>query len=98
MLDHRSDFPAFDAGANHFLDSAASSLKPRVVIEAMAEFAGSVYANVHRGAYRLSMESTERYEAARGRLAGFLSARPEDVVFTRGATTGLNMVAAGWGG
>ncbi|MGH8928584.1 MAG: aminotransferase class V-fold PLP-dependent enzyme, partial [Acidimicrobiia bacterium] len=57
-----------------------------------------VYANVHRGAYRLSMESTERYEAARGRLAGFLSARPEDVVFTRGATTGLNMVAAGWGG
>jgi cysteine desulfurase/selenocysteine lyase len=98
MLDHRSDFPAFAAGAGHFLDSAASSLKPRVVIDAMAEFAGTSYANVHRGAYRLSMESTERYEAARVRLAGFLNARPDQVVLTRGTTTSLNMVAAGWGG
>jgi cysteine desulfurase / selenocysteine lyase len=95
---YRSDFPAFAAGAGHFLDSAASSLKPQVVIDAMAEFAGTTYANVHRGAYRLSMESTERYEAARVRLGGFLGARPEQVVFTRGTTTGLNMVASGWGG
>ena len=72
---YRSDFPAFAAGAGHFLDSAASSLKPQVVIDAMAEFAGTIYANVHRGAYRLSMESTERYEAARVRLAGFLNTR-----------------------
>jgi cysteine desulfurase/selenocysteine lyase len=98
LPDHRSDFPAFAAGAGHFLDSAASSLKPQVVIDAMAEFAGTLYANVHRGAYRLSMESTERYEAARVRLAGFLNARPEEVVLTRGTTTGLNMVASGWGG
>ncbi len=98
LLDHRSDFPAFAAGAGHFLDSAASSLKPQVVIDAMAEFTGSLYANVHRGAYRLSMESTERYESARIRLAGFLNARPEQVVLTRGTTTGLNMVASGWGG
>jgi cysteine desulfurase/selenocysteine lyase len=98
LLDHRSDFPAFAAGAGHFLDSAASSLKPQVVIDAMAEFTGTLYANVHRGAYRLSMESTERYEAARIRLAGFLHARPEQVVLTRGTTTGLNMVASGWGG
>ncbi len=97
VLDYRSDFPAFEAGAGHFLDSAASSLKPRVVIDAMAEFAGTVYANVHRGAYRLSMESTGRYEAARLRLSGFLNARPEQVIFTRGTTTGLNMVASGWG-
>jgi cysteine desulfurase/selenocysteine lyase len=95
---YRSDFPAFAAGAGHFLDSAASSLKPRVVIEAMAEFTGTLYANVHRGAYRLSMESTERYEAARIRLGGFLNTRPEQVVLTRGTTTGLNMVASGWGG
>jgi cysteine desulfurase/selenocysteine lyase len=95
---YRSDFPAFAAGAGHFLDSAASSLKPQVVIDAMAEFAGTTYANVHRGAYRLSMESTERYEAARERLGGFLGTRPEQVVFTRGTTTGLNMVASGWGG
>ena len=94
----RADFPAFAAGAGHFLDSAASSLKPQVVIDAMAEFSGTIYANVHRGAYRLSMESTERYEAARVRLAGFLNARPEEVILTRGTTTGLNMVAAGWAG
>ena len=95
---YRSDFPAFAAGAGHFLDSAASSLKPQVVIDAMAEFAATLYANVHRGAYRLSMESTERYEAARIRLGEFLNARPDQVVLTRGTTTGLNMVASGWGG
>ena len=95
---YRTDFPAFAAGAGHFLDSAASSLKPQVVIDAMAEFAGTIYANVHRGAYRLSMESTERYEAARVRLAGFLNTAPEQVVLTRGTTTGLNMIASGWGG
>ena len=62
MLDVRNDFPAFASGAGHFLDSAASSLKPKVVLEAMHEFAGSLYANVHRGAYRLSTQSTELYE------------------------------------
>lgn len=99
LLNHRADFPAFEEGAGHFLDSAASSLKPRVVIEAMSEFASTVYANVHRGAYRLSMESTERYEATRSRAADFIgSPRAEQVVLTRGTTTGLNMVAAGWGG
>lgn len=99
MLNHRADFPAFEAGAGNFLDSAASSLKPRVVIEAMSEFALTTYANVHRGAYRLSMESTERYEAARSRVAEFIgSPASEQVILTRGTTTGLNMVAAGWGG
>jgi cysteine desulfurase/selenocysteine lyase len=99
VLNHRADFPAFEAGAGHFLDSAASTLKPRIVIEAMAEFASTLYANVHRGAYRLSMESTERYEAARSRVAEFIGAsQPEQVILTRGTTTGLNMIAAGWGG
>ncbi|HSL26677.1 MAG TPA: SufS family cysteine desulfurase [Acidimicrobiia bacterium] len=99
MLDLRQDFPAFAAGAGHFLDSAASSLKPHSVIEAMAVFSATVYANVHRGAYRMSTESTERYEAARARAAEFIGATsPAEVVLTRGTTTGLNMVAAGWGG
>ena len=99
MLDVRSDFPAFAAGAGHFLDSAASALKPGVVLEAMHRFAGTVYANVHRGAYRLSTESTELYETARAKAATFIGAsRPEEVVLCRGTTTGLNMVAGGWGG
>jgi cysteine desulfurase/selenocysteine lyase len=99
MLDVRDDFPAFAAGAGHFLDSAASSLKPSVVLEAMHEFASNLYANVHRGAYRLSTQSTELYEEARTVAARFIgSPSPEQVILCRGTTTGLNMVAAGWGG
>ncbi|HJQ96149.1 MAG TPA: SufS family cysteine desulfurase [Acidimicrobiia bacterium] len=99
MLDVRNDFPAFAAGAGHFLDSAASSLKPRVVLEAMHEFGGSLYANVHRGAYRLSTQSTELYEEARSVAGAFIGATaPDEVILCRGTTTGLNMVAAGWGG
>jgi cysteine desulfurase/selenocysteine lyase len=83
----------------HFLDSAASSQKPIQVIEAMAEFATYHYANVHRGAYRLSLEATERYEETRRRAAGFIGSPSADqVVLCRGATTALNQVAAGWGG
>ena len=98
MLAPSQDFPALNAGAGHFLDSAASSLKPMSVLQAMHEFASTVYANVHRGAYRLSTESTARYEQARVDTAVFLGAgRPEEVVLCRGTTTGLNMVASGWG-
>ena len=94
----RSDFPVFEDASLHFLDSAASSQKPRQVIEAMAEFTAHGYANVHRGAYRLSVEATERYEAARARLAEFLGTpNADEVVLTRGTTTALNLVAAGWG-
>jgi cysteine desulfurase / selenocysteine lyase len=95
----KSEFPVFDDRSLHFLDSAASSQKPASVIEAMSEFAGHGYANVNRGAYRLSVDATERYEAARARVARFIGAAgPEEIVFTRGTTTGLNLVAAGWGG
>ncbi len=99
----RSDFPIFqrapDGSARHFLDSGASSQKPAVVIDAMAEFASTLYANVHRGAYRLSLESTERYELARDRAASFIGAvSADEVILNRGATTGLNQVAFGWGG
>lgn len=95
----RADFPIFESGqGGHFLDSAASSQKPRQVLEAMDHFARTGYANIHRGAYRLSVEATERFEAARHRVAGFIGAASAgEVVFTRGATTALNMVAHGWG-
>lgn len=94
----KADFPILDSGI-HFLDSGASSQKPVPVLEAMDRFARTSYANVHRGAYRLSVASTEAYEAARARVAEFINAaQPEEVVFTRGATTSLNTVAFGWGG
>lgn len=93
----KADFPVLDNGV-HFLDSGASSQKPIPVLEAMDHFAKTSYANVHRGAYKLSVAATEAYEAARNRVATFLNAATADeVIFTRGATTALNTVAFGWG-
>jgi cysteine desulfurase/selenocysteine lyase len=93
----KADFPILDSGV-HFLDSGASSQKPIPVLDAMDRFARTSYANVHRGAYQLSVAATDAYEAARNRVATFInSATPDEVVFTRGATTSLNMVAFGWG-
>jgi cysteine desulfurase/selenocysteine lyase len=93
----KADFPVLSNGV-HFLDSGASSQKPIPVLEAMDHFARTSYANVHRGAYQLSVAATEAYEAARARVASFIGATDDrEVVFTRGATTALNMVAFGWG-
>ncbi|MGD2061776.1 MAG: cysteine desulfurase [Acidimicrobiia bacterium] len=93
----KEDFPVLQSGV-HFLDSAASSQKPIPVLEAMDRFARTSYANVHRGAYKLSVAATEAYEGARRRVAAFINAAvPEEVVFTRGATTSLNTIAFGWG-
>ena len=93
----KADFPVLSNGV-HFLDSGASSQKPIPVLEAMDRFARTSYANVHRGAYKLSVASTEAYEAARQRVARFIGATDaREVIFTRGTTTGLNMVAFGWG-
>lgn len=96
----RADFPIFErAEARHFLDSAASSQKPRSVLEAMEDIASHHYANVHRGAYTLSLEATEVFEETRRRIARFVGAgSPSEIVICRGATTALNMVAQGWGG
>ena len=92
----KADFPIVEG--IHFLDSGASSQKPIPVLEAMDTFARTSYANVHRGAYKLSIASTNAYEAARQRVAEFIGAPTDDeVIFTRGATTSLNMVAFGLG-
>lgn len=98
----RDDFPIFSRTVNNrplaFLDSAASSQKPTQVIEAMTGLYRSHYANVHRGAYTLSQESTEAYEEARRKVARFLNASDErEVIFTRNTTAGLNHIAYGWG-
>ena len=96
LSDLKADFPIVDG--IHFLDSGASSQKPIPVLEAMDTFARTSYANVHRGAYKLSIASTNAYEAARQRVAEFIGASTDDeVIFTRGTTTSLNMVAFGWG-
>jgi cysteine desulfurase/selenocysteine lyase len=81
-----------------FLDSGASAQKPASVIDGVAEFYRSDYANIHRGVYRLSARSTELYEAARERARRFLNAREAaEIVFVRGATEAINLVANSWG-
>ena len=99
----RADFPVFDRPHRSgrplaFLDSAASSPKPRVVIEALADAYGHHYANVHRGIYELSEDATARFEAARGAVARFIGAPSHrEVVFVRNATEAINLVAFSWG-
>ena len=100
----RADFPVFERPTASgrplaYLDSAASSQKPRAVIAALADAYGHPYANVHRGIYELSVDADSRYEAARTAVARFIGASsPREVVFVRNATEALNLVAASWGG
>ena len=94
----RPDFPILQRVINGYplvyLDSAASSQKPRTVIEAMSRYYETTHANVHRSIHTLGEEATERYEDARDRVQRFIGAAArEEVVFTRGTTDGLNMLA-----
>jgi cysteine desulfurase/selenocysteine lyase len=95
----RREFPIFEHNPGLvFLDSGASAQKPRQVIDGIAEFYRSDYANVHRGVYQLSGRSTDRFEAAREKVRGFLNAESErEIVFVRGATEAINLVAQSWG-
>lgn len=91
----KQDFPLL-ARDVAYLDSAATAQKPKRVIEAMDDFYRHHYATVHRAVYELSVDATTRYEAARARVASFLNARPEEVIFTRSATGALNLVAGSY--
>ncbi|HSM09710.1 MAG TPA: cysteine desulfurase [Gemmatimonadota bacterium] len=98
----RADFPILGREVHGrplvYLDSAASSQKPRAVIEAMSDYLSAHHANVHRGAHQLSVEATDAYEGARAKVARFTGAsRPEEIVFTRGTTEAINLVAYAWG-
>jgi len=91
------DFPAIPEGW-HYLDTAATAQKPQAVIDAIDQAYGRDYATVHRGVYRRSADMTIAYEAARQRVARFLHAHSSDeVVFVRGATEAINLVAQTWG-
>jgi cysteine desulfurase/selenocysteine lyase len=98
----RADFPIFERPIHGkplaYLDSASSAQKPRAVLDALREFYENSYANVHRGVYTLAVSSDERYEAAREKVRAFLNAPSvREVIFTRQATEGLNLVAYAWG-
>jgi len=80
-----------------YLDSAATSQKPRAVLEALQRYYEEYNANVHRGLYRIAERATLAYEEARAKVAAFVGARPEELVFTRGTTEAINLVAYAWG-
>ena len=82
----------------HYLDTAATAQKPQVVLDAMMRAGGADYATVHRGVYARSANMTVAFEAARERVARFIgAASPNEIVFVRGATEGINLVAQSWG-
>src|SRR5215213_5775483 len=102
VLALRREFPILQQQVNGkplaFLDSAASSQKPRQVIACLEDYYERYNANVHRGVYKLSEEATFSYERARGKVARFIGAHsPKEIVFTRNATEAINLVARAWG-
>jgi cysteine desulfurase/selenocysteine lyase len=100
LADLRADFPGMVTGEGkpwHYLDTAATAQKPCAVIDAMARALGEDYATVHRGVYARSAEMTLAYETARRKVAQFIGGHEDEVVFTRGATEAINLVAQTWG-
>ena len=99
----RADFPILSRTVHGkplaFLDSGASAQKPRAAIDAISRCYEAEYANIHRGVYELSAKATEAYEGARARVQRFVNARSaSEIVFTKGATEAINLVATSWGG
>lgn len=99
----RGDFPVLHQNVHGkplvYLDNAATAQKPQVVIDALSSFYERDNSNVHRGLHALSMRATDAYEGARARVAKFINASDSaEIVFTRGTTESINLVAASWGG
>lgn len=102
MNDFRQDFPILKRKINGkplvYLDSAATSLKPTPVVRAMVDYYTQYTANIHRGIHTLAVEATEKYEEARKKIAHFIGASSEkEIIFTRGTTEAINLVAYAWG-
>ncbi|MFT6781816.1 MAG: cysteine desulfurase/selenocysteine lyase, partial [Saprospiraceae bacterium] len=98
----RKDFPLLQTEMRGkplvFLDSAASSQKPKVVIDAISHYYNNQHANVHRGVYELSQNATDAFELGRERVRDFINAESTDeVIFTRGCTESINLVASCYG-
>jgi cysteine desulfurase/selenocysteine lyase len=91
------EFPVLDRDGLVYLDSGATSQKPRVVIDAIEDFYANHNANIHRGVYPLAQEATDLFEGARERIAAWLGSTPKETLFTKNATEALNLVAYAWG-
>jgi cysteine desulfurase/selenocysteine lyase len=101
MSVYRDDFPILSGKMNGkplaYLDSASSAQKPRVVLDAMKNLYEGQYANIHRGLYQFSQETTTAFEAVRGKVAAFINTPSADeIIFTRNTTEAINLVAQSW--
>ena len=101
-LEVRQDFPILHQEVNGhplvYLDNAATSQKPSVVINALRDYYEGYNANVHRGAHTLSNKATDAYEGTRDKLAAFINAASrQEIVYTRNASEAINLVAYSWG-
>ena len=98
LLNIKKDFPVLNNNPDLvYLDTGATALKPKCVIDKINEYYDKYGVNVNRGVYELSYEATTEYEETRTLTAKFLNAREKEIVFTKGASNGLNMVALGFG-
>lgn len=101
MKDLRKDFPIFKRKIDNknliFLDNASTSQKPQYVLDTLINFYTEHNANVRRGIYTLSEEASALYEQAREKVARFINANTEEIIFTSGATEGINFIATSWG-
>jgi cysteine desulfurase/selenocysteine lyase len=93
----KKDFPVLKDETLVYLDTAASSLKPKAVIDAQADYYNKYGVNVHRGVYQLSYIATQKYNEARSKVASFINGTYEEIIFTKGASSALNLVASSYG-
>ena len=97
-MDYKKDFPILNNRDIAYLDSGATTQKPKYVIDAIDEFYKKYNANPHRGAYELSIEATEKYESTRAKIAKFINARfSEEIIFSKNASESLNLIAYSYG-
>lgn len=98
MINKKNQFPIFEKLPNLvYLDNGATTLKPKAVLEKINEYYTEYSANIHRGVYQISERATEEYELVREKVKQFIGGSGGEVIFTKGATDGLNLVARGWG-
>ena len=97
-MDFKKDFPILNNNKIAYLDSGATTQKPKQVIDAITKYYEEYNANIHRGAYSLSIKATEEYENVRAKIAKFINARySEEIIYTKNATEGLNLIARSYG-
>ena len=97
IIDCKNDFPIFKNQDVTYLDTASTSQKPQCVIDSIVDFYKNYNANVHRGLYPWAEKATSLYESTRNKIANYINAKSETLVFTKGTTESINFISSSWG-